>query len=297
MSLNRGVHSVMATPFLPDESLDLESLTTLIDYLAGCGVDGVLVLGVLGEVDRLADDERGAVIERTIAAARGRLQVTVGITHPATAVTVRRAREAAEQGADAVMVSPSPGSVAGPALHDHFRRVGDGLSIPVVVQDHPASSGVKLPDQFIAHLAPDLPPDSVVKLEDPPTAPKIASLRQMAGAFRIFGGLGGVALLSELEAGADGAMTGFALADLLVEIVRAYHDHDRERARDLFHVALPLIVFEAQPGAGVALRKEILRRLGAIRHATVRQPAAEPPEVTLVELDRLLARFVKGAPA
>lgn len=297
MSLRPGVHSVMATPFLPDESLDLDSLTTLIDYLAGCGVDGVLVLGVLGEADKLADDERSAVIERTIAAASGRLQITVGVTHGATSVTASRAREAAEMGADAVMVSPPPGSAAGPGLHDHFRRVADRLEIPLVVQDHPASSGVKLPVEFIAHLAPDLPPDSVVKLEDPPTAPKIAQLRQTAGSYHIFGGLGGVALLSELEAGADGAMTGFALADVLVEIVRAYHAHDRERARELFHRALPLIVFEAQPGAGVALRKEILVRLGAIRHATVRQPAPFPAEVTMTELDRLLPLFTADSVA
>jgi 4-hydroxy-tetrahydrodipicolinate synthase len=187
------------------------------------------------------------------------------------------------------MVSPPPGSVAGPALRDHFRRVADGLDCTFVVQDHPASSGVKLPVDFLASLAADLPPGSVVKLEDPPTAPKVAALRRATDAFQIFGGLGGVSLLYELQAGADGTMTGFAIPELLVEIVRAWQAGDAATARRVFEAALPLMVFEAQPGAGVALRKEILRRRGAIAHATVRQPAPLPDATSLAALDALLA--------
>lgn len=289
MGLRPGVHNVMATPFTEDEALDLESVGTLIDYLAAAGVDGVLVLGVLGEADRVSDAERKALIEATLKHAAGRLQVTVGITHGSTVVVRQRAREAAEMGADAVMISPPPGSTPGAALHDLFRRASDGLRIPVVVQDHPASSGVKMSAEFIARLEPDLPPESVVKLEDPPTGPKIVRLRQAAGMYRVFGGLGGVNLIAELEAGSDGTMTGFALPELLVGIVRLFLAKDRAKARARFNAALPLITFEAQPGAGVGLRKEILRRRGAIRFATVREPATAPSQVLLEELDRVLA--------
>ena len=291
MGLRPGVHNVMATPFREDEALDLDSVATLIDYLAAAGVDGVLVLGVLGEADRISDAERKALVEATLRHAAGRLQVTVGITHGSTVVVKQRAREAAEMGADAVMISPPPGTATGAALHDLFRRASDGLRIPVVVQDHPASSGVKMSAEFIARLEPDLPPESVVKLEDPPTGPKIVRLRQAAGMYRIFGGLGGVNLMAELEAGSDGTMTGFALPELLVGIVRSFLDNDRAKARARFNAALPLITFEAQPGAGVGLRKEILRRRGAIRFATVREPAPPPSQVLLTELDRIMAQF------
>lgn len=291
MGLRPGVHNVMATPFLPDESLDLESVGTLIDYLAAADVDGLLILGVLGEADKLSDAERRQLIETTLKHAAGRLQVTVGITHGATTVVKQRAQEAADRGVDAVMISPPPGSAPDPALHDHFRRAAEGLDIPIVVQDHPASSGVKMSAEFIARLAPDLPPDSVVKLEDPPTPPKIVRLRQAAGTYRILGGLGGVNLIGELEAGSDGTMTGFAFAGMLVKIVGAFLSKDRQKARKLFDEALPLIAFEAQPGAGIGLRKEILQRQGAIRHATVRQPASQPSPVLLRELDRVLAGY------
>jgi 4-hydroxy-tetrahydrodipicolinate synthase len=236
------------------------------------------VLGVLGEADRLSDAERERVVGIAVEAAAGRLAVTVGVTHPSTRVAVERARAAEAAGAAAVMVSP-------PALsREHFARVRDAVGCTLVVQDYPVASGVRMPVDFLASLG-----EVVVKLEDPPTPPKIAALREAAPTIGILGGLGGVAVLQELEAGSDGTMTGFAFPESLVEIVTAHRAGDAGRARAAWERALPLLVFEAQPGAGVALRKEILRRRGAIEHATVRSPAAAPPAQTLAELDALLA--------
>jgi len=295
--LKPGVHCISTTPFLPDESLDEASLKTLLDYLILGGCDGALVLGVLGEADRLSDLERDRVLHGALDHAGDRLQISVGITHGSTVISAARAKSAEGAGVAAVMVSPPPGSVAGLALSDHFRRIGDGLTIPVIVQDHPASSGVKMPVEFIASLYEHLPTASIVKLEEPPTANKMARLLELQPGYQLFGGLGGVALYHELEAGSAGAMTGFALVEFLVGIVSAYQAGDTERAFERYEDALPLMVFEAQPGAGVALRKEILRRRGAIAHAVVRQPAPKPDAFSLAMLDQLLARVSEGVTA
>jgi 4-hydroxy-tetrahydrodipicolinate synthase len=286
--LRPGVHVVTVTPFLPDESLDEASIDTLVEFCAAAGADGLLILGVMGEADKLSDAERERVIERVVARNAGRMQVTVGVTAAATVVVRQRARDAVRRGTDAVMVSPPLGSTAGPALREHFARVGEGLDAPVVVQDHPASSGVKMPAAFVAGLAEVLPPHSVVKLEDPPVSAKLAELRGLTDAFQIFGGSGGISLLPELDAGADGAMTGFGLLETLVEIVREHRAGNQSAARACFARALPLMLFESQPGIATGIRKEILRRRGAIRHATVRQPAPALSETTLGELDGLL---------
>jgi len=287
-ALRPGVHVVTATPFLPDESLDEESLRSLVDFCFSAGADGLLILGVMGEADRLSDAERERVIDVVLDHNAKRMQVTVGVTAGSTVVTQERARDAIRRGADAVMVSPPPGSSAGAALREHFRRVGDGLGAPVVVQDHPPSSGVKMPAEFIVDVMETLLPGSAVKLEDPPTPSKIARLRHLAGAVPIFGGSGGVWLLPELEAGADGTMTGVALPETLVQIVREHRAGNVETARRLFAEGLPLMLFESQPGIAAGLRKEILRRRGAIRHATVRQPAPALDETTLAGLETLL---------
>lgn len=288
MSLRPGVHVVAVTPFLPDESLDEESLRSLVEFCVAAGSDGMLILGVMGEADRLSDAERERVIDGVITQNAGRLQITVGVTAGSTVVARQRAIAAARCGADAVMVSPPPGSAAGPVLREHFRRIGAELTVPLVIQDHPASSGVKMPADFIASLLEVLPAGTAVKLEDPPTPPKVARLRALAPDVPIFGGVGGVALLPELEAGANGTMTGFAFPETLAAIVRAHHSGDVDAASRLFTAALPLMLFESQPGIATGLRKEILRRRGAIRHATVRQPAPSLDETMLAELTRVM---------
>jgi 4-hydroxy-tetrahydrodipicolinate synthase len=292
-ALRPGVHVVMATPFLPDEEVDEVSVRSLIDFCAQAGSDGLLVLGVMGEADRLSDAERERVIDLTIDHSAGRMQVTVGVTAGSTVVARARAVAAARRGADAVMVAPPPGASAGAALREHYRRIGDGLSVPVVVQDHPPSSGVKLPVEFIARLFDDLPPGSALKLEDPPTAPKLTDVRSCAARLPIFGGSGGLFLLQELEAGAAGVMTGVAAPEMLVGIVRSQRAGNIVVARRLFAAALPLMLFESQPGLSTGLRKEILRRRGAIRHATVRQPAPPLSAETLRELEAVLAETAR----
>ncbi len=291
--LQAGVHVVTVTPFLPDESLDEASQRVLIDFCVDRGVAGLLILGVMGEADRLSDREREQVIDTVLDHNAGRLQITVGVTAGSTIVARQRARDAIRRGADAVMVSPPPGSSAGEPLHAHFRCIGDDLGASVVVQDHPASSAVMMPAEFIAGLVDALPPGSAIKLEDPPTPPKIARLRALAGAVPIFGGLGGLSLLQELDARADGVMTGFGFPETLVHIVREHRSGNTEAARRIFNDALPLMVFESQPGIAAGLRKEILLRRGAIRCATVRQPAPALHATTLTELDELIQRRAK----
>jgi 4-hydroxy-tetrahydrodipicolinate synthase len=293
VTLLPGVHSVIVTPFAADESLDEPALRSVLDYYIASGLAGVLVLGVLGEADRLADSERERVQRIAIEHVDGRAQLTVGVSHPATVVAAERARSAERMGATAVMVAPPGGSAAGPALRDHFRRVADGISIPLVVQDFPSVSGPQLPVDFLVGLVDDLPPGSALKLEDPPTAPKIARVRERAPSLGVFGGLGGVSLLQELEAGSDGTMTGFALPAILVEIFEAYAGGEVERARRRYEAALPLLLFEAQPVVGLGVRKEILRRRGAISDATVRQVAPALDARTLEALDSLLDPLVQ----
>ena len=129
-----------------------------------------------------------------------------------------------------------------------------------------------------------------IKLEDPPTPFKTSRILEQAGDFevRIFGGLGGVFLLEELMAGATGAMTGFAFPEILVKIVTQYRAGDVDGAADLFYRAVPLMRFEFQEGIGMAIRKEVLRRRGALSTAATRAPAAGLDRTTRDALDRVM---------
>jgi len=104
-------------------------------------------------------------------------------------------------------------------------------------------------------------------------------------------GNGGSHLPQELRRGADGAMTGFAYPEMLVEVCRRFFDGDTEGAEDLFDIYLPVVRHEQQAGIGLAIRKEILRRRGVIASATVRAPGPKLNRDDHVELDSLMAQL------
>ena len=119
------------------------SLATLTDFVIDRGVDGMTILGVLGEAAKLTDAERLSVIEGVVARAAGRVPICVGVSAPSTARAIGYAAEAQERGAHSVMLAPP--QLARPndaAVRAHYLAVADAIELPVVVQDHPASSGV-----------------------------------------------------------------------------------------------------------------------------------------------------------
>jgi 4-hydroxy-tetrahydrodipicolinate synthase len=104
-------------------------------------------------------------------------------------------------------------------------------------------------------------------------------------------GNGGLYLPEELSRGADGAMTGFAFPEMLVQVVDRFRSGDIEGAQSVFDAYLPVVRYEQQPGFGLAVRKEFLRRRGAIANGATRAPGPKLSGVDLDELSGLLARL------
>lgn len=270
----RGVYNIMATPFNEDGALDEESLRRLTDATISMGVNGITVLGVAGEAQKLLDSERRRVLEIVMEVNAGRVPIIVGASQNATDTTIAACKEAKEVGAAGVMVAPPLYLQPGPALTEHFRRLGEAISIPIVLQDFPPSNGVTMNPADMAALVNTIPAITTIKLEDPPTPQRIAQTLSLINRadVTILGALGGIYYLDELRRGASGTMTGFAYPEALVAIWRAWDAGDRRQAADLFYRYLPLIQFEGQPKLGLAVRKEVLRRRGLIATATVRHP-------------------------
>src|SRR5215212_8363376 len=93
-----------------------------------------------------------------------------------------------------------------------------------------------------------------------------------------------------MERGADGAMTGYAFPDMLVDVVRMSKAGQRDAAHDLFDAHLPLIRYEQQQGVGLAVRKYVLQKRGAIASDAQRKPANGLTAAAKAEIDYLLAR-------
>jgi 4-hydroxy-tetrahydrodipicolinate synthase len=262
---------------LADGRLDLDSLDRVVDYYLECGASGLVPASIAGEGDRLEEGERQLVgqrvVERSRACGRG-APVVAAVLETDTEAALAQARAAAAWGVDGLLVKPPFGPAR--AMEDHFSAIGSTLRLPIILMDYP-QEGPKLPPPLIARLIDAAPELCGIKLEDEPTAAKMACLRVRLGArLRIFGGLSGAHCLEELEQGADGFFTGCARPELLVSAMAGFRAGNRRAAAHACEALRHVVRRErADPGGWIAQRKAMLCELGVLRHATVRpRPAA-----------------------
>ncbi len=289
-----GVFTIAVTPFRPDGALDLESIDTMVDFYVRMGTTGLTILGIMGEAGKLSAEESAAVIRRVVA--RTELPIIVGVSAPGLAAIGAMAKTAMDGGAVGVMVAPpwtlKTDSQIVSYYHDIAETLGD---IPFVLQDFPLVTNVVVPVDVILKIVADCPTCVMLKHEDWPGLDKISALRAAsdAGARRIsiLCGNGGQFLPEEMGRGADGAMTGFAYPEMMAQVVDAHNNGDRERVMDIFDAYLPIVRYESQPGLGLAVRKHILTRRGAIAHDTVRKPGKPLSAASVAELNVLISRL------
>lgn len=262
-----GVYSVLPTVFHDDGRLDLDGTASVVRATSVAGVAGLTVLGVMGEAAELSEDERQAVLA-CVGSAAPDLPRVVGVSGDSSDVVASRARAAAAAGASALMVGASRGLGLAEAV-----RAAASAGMPIVIQDYPLGSGVTVTASEIAEAAASERLVAGVKAEAPPTSGTIAALRAVSPALGLVGGLGGLFLIDELGAGASGVMTGFALPERLVEIVRTFAT-DRAAAERDWERLLPLMRLEAFPPMSLAARKEVWRLRGVIASARCRRAGA-----------------------
>ncbi len=293
-----GVFPIAATPFSDDGRLDLASAERLTDFYAGHGATGLTILGMMGEAPKLSPQESSDFLKVVLGRVAGRFPVVVGVSSPGMAALVALAHEAIEAGAAGVMVAPLPSQKTEEQLIGYYAAVCAALGpdVPVVLQDFPLTLGVNFSVPTLEAIFAANPQIVMLKHEDWPGLSKLSRLRRNAaerGTRRvsILVGNGGLFLPQELARGADGAMTGYAYPEMLADVVTRMRAGDAEAAEDVFDAHLPLIRHETQPGLGLAIRKEILRRRGAIASAHVRAPGPKLDATDQAELTRLMDRL------
>jgi 4-hydroxy-tetrahydrodipicolinate synthase len=295
----KGVFAIAPTPFFDDGRIDDASIDRLADFYTEVGCDGVTVLGILGEAPKLEAAEAEAVAKRFIKRA-AKLQVIVGVSAPGFAAMRSLARASMEAGAAGVMIAPPQNLRTDDQITGYYRQAEEaiGEGIPWVLQDYPLTLTVVMTPKVIRQIAMDSKACVMLKHEDWPGLEKISTLRgfQTDGSLRplsILTGNGGLFLDFEMERGANGAMTGYAFPELLVDVVRLSRDGARDAAHDLFDAHLPLIRYEQQPGAGLAVRKYVLQRRGVITSAAQRKPGGAISATAKAEVDYLLSRVAR----
>jgi 4-hydroxy-tetrahydrodipicolinate synthase len=226
----------------------------------------------------------------------GEKPVIVGVSAPGLAAISELTKAAMDMGAAGVMVAP-PGSLkSNEQIVSYYASVVDaiGADVPLCLQDYPLVTGVTISPATLGQIFEAHPSVVMLKHEDWPGLAKIGALREAEAAGRrrtsILCGNGGLFLPEEMRRGADGAMTGFAYPEMMVGVVRAAAAGDHERAQDIFDAYLPLARYEQQQGVGLAVRKYVLARRGAIASDAQRRPAAALSPAAKQEVEFLIAR-------
>jgi 4-hydroxy-tetrahydrodipicolinate synthase len=295
----KGVYAIAVTPFDRQGDIDRASVDRMMDFYIGCGVTGLTILGVMGEAPKL-DGQEALALTRQVVARAGALPIVVGVSAPGFAAMRALAHGAMDIGAAGVMIAPPSNLRTDEQIVGYYRQAvaAIGADIPFALQDYPLTFQVVMTPKVIREIVRELPSCVMLKHEDWPGLEKISALRkfQSEGTLRpisILTGNGGLFLDFEMERGADGAMTGYAFPDMLVDVVKFSHAGQRDAAHDLFDAHLPLLRYEQQQGVGLAVRKYVLEKRGAIAHDSQRAPAASLTAIAKSEVDYLLSRLAQ----
>ena len=255
----RGIIPPVATPMRSNEDLDLPRLKSFLDHLIAEGVHGIFVLGTNSEFYALDDDEKQAVIATAVEHVRGRVPVFAGTGAESTREAVRLTKMAEREGADGVsvitpyFVNPTQGEI-----FDHYRRVAESTSLPVILYNNPGTcGGVKIDVDTVARLA-QLPNILGIKDSSGDLQNTNEYLRVVPERFAVLQGRDTL-IFASLACGAQGAVPASAnvAPALCVAIYEFYRRGDVEASRaaqlKLNPVRLSLNLGTAPGGVKVAL--------------------------------------------
>jgi 4-hydroxy-tetrahydrodipicolinate synthase len=294
----KGVFVIAVTPFTESGDLDLASTDRMVDFYLESRATGLTILGILGEATKLTAEESRTFVKRVLARVAGRIPVVVGASAAGFAPMRELSASVMDMGASGVMVAPAPTLRTDDQIVAYFDMVNAtlGENCPWVLQDHPVSTGVQMSTSVVLRVLKNSPTCVMLKHEDSPGLAKLSALRAASdkGDLKrvsiLTGNGGGLFLPEELTRGADGAMTGFAYPEMMVDVCHAHASGDIEKAHDIFDAYLPLARYEQQSNIGLAVRKYLMAQRGVIASAALRKPGPKLSEADIADVDRLVRR-------
>jgi 1-pyrroline-4-hydroxy-2-carboxylate deaminase len=243
-----GVFPALTTQFHEDQSLDIEATARHLELMIASGIQGVILLGSVGENTALEYSEKLTVLEEMRRVVNGRIPVLSGVAECSTALACRYARDAENIGLDGLMVLPAMVYKAdrGEAL-GHFRAVARGSGLPVMIYNNPVAYNVDATPEMFEELAGE--PTVVAIKESSENVRRITDLKNLVGdRFILFCGVDDLVLEAVLL-GAQGWVTG--LGNAFPDENRAFWDLATagrwEQARELYRWYTPLLHLDTKP--------------------------------------------------
>jgi 1-pyrroline-4-hydroxy-2-carboxylate deaminase len=241
-----GVYPAATTQFAPDLALDIEACRRTLTALADDGVNGLVLLGTVGENNSLRADEKRQVLRAAVEALGGRVPLVTGVSELTTALAVEYARDAERIGVNALMLLPAMVYVPTPdELFAHFKAVADATSLPIMLYNNPPAYRVSIGLETLDRLA-EVP--NIVALKESAPDPRRFTdiINRFGDRFTLMAGLDDVAL-EGLLLGASGWVSGLtsAFPRESVAMVAAAARGDWVEARRIYRWFMPLLHLDA----------------------------------------------------
>jgi 2-keto-3-deoxy-L-arabinonate dehydratase len=293
--LLRGIFPVLITPFDSEGRIDEASLRRVIRFELDGDANGLGVGGFASEAYKLTEAERLRCAEIVAEEVNGRVPIIIGMAAGSTEAAIQQAKAYESLKPAALMtLPPNTMAISEDALVDHYVALAEATSTPIMVQQSPqimAYAGCQLSVENLAEIARRIDNITYFKIEGPGSAARIRALHPLVSdQVALFGGIGGLTLGDELDAGVAGLLPGCGFNEYFVEIWRSWEIGNADACRSVLQDAQPLI--NAVSGHGheysVRARKHLLHRAGIITTTAVRRPTVPVPQADLIALAQLV---------
>lgn len=207
----KGVFPAATTHFHADQSLDIKTTVAHVEAMLSAGIDGLIMLGTVGENCSLERHEKLDVLRAVVEHVRGRVPVLSGVAEYTTAMACRYSEDAQRCGVDGLMVLPAMVYKADAReTLTHFRTCARATDLPIMVYNNPVSYAVDITPSMFADLA-DEPTLQVIK-ESSDNVRRITDLFNICNErYRLFCGVDDL-ILESLMLGAHGWVSGLVNA-------------------------------------------------------------------------------------
>ncbi|MCL2319733.1 MAG: dihydrodipicolinate synthase family protein [Treponema sp.] len=291
----RGIYAIPCTPMNDDYSLDEDGLVSIINFIAASGAHGIVAPVNASEFTTLTDDERKRIVEICSKANKGRLPYVAGVSGTYTAPAVMFARQAEDAGADAVIAMPPYLQKASESeIFRYYEAISRAIKIPIFIQNYIPPVGTPLSASFMARLINEIENVRLVKEETQYAGHVITELvKLLKNSPRFEGVMGGKAgryIIDEYHRGCSGNMPACEICDIQAKIWNALESGDEAKAVKIYNQIISLLNMESLYGS--TLYKEVLRRRGIIKSATVRSLGNKTlDDFDHKELDRIMGEI------
>jgi len=291
----RGVIPPMVTLFDEQGKIDKKSNSYLIDFLIKKGVNGIFILGSIGEFTRISLGEKKEFIEFAVKKVGKRVPLLVGVGSTSTDEVINLATYAQDKKADAVVViNPYYWNLEKRELYEHFRTVAEEISLPILLYNIPSVTGQDISVSLITKLADEY--ENIIGIKQSISAidvirDTVTQVRKVRKDFLVFTGIPSL-FLDTLILDGDGVVPGEAnfVPEIYVSMWEAYKKRDWEKVLQSFRNVLDLSAISKLSSSLIGVLKEAMKMRGLPINPRVRKPSLSPSEETKAKLKDLLKR-------